>query len=175
MPAAATVRVEEICVRKLPLRIVVQVLHVRMGGRAVEVEVVFLDILAVVAFAVGQAEQPLLQNGVLAIPEGQRETESLMIVGNAGDTVLAPAIGARAGLVVAEIVPGVASLAVVLANRAPLAFAQIRPPFLPRSLALPGFPQPLLLSCHKNSPSRCGNARRSSYLSAAFIATASKS
>src|SRR5277367_2498757 len=148
MSAASTVRADEICVRKLPLRILVQVLHVRMGRRAVEVEVVFLDILTVIAFAVGQAEQPLLQNGVLAVPEGQRETESLMIVGNAGDTVLAPAIGARAGLVVAEIVPGVAPLAVVLANRAPLAFAEVRAPFFPRGFVLASLLKSVLFGVH---------------------------
>ena len=50
---------------------------------------------------------------------------------DAGDAVLAPAIGAAAGVVVREVVPGVAVRAVVLAHRAPLALAQVRPPRLP--------------------------------------------
>jgi hypothetical protein len=47
-----------------------------------------------------------------------------------------PVIGARAGLIVREIVPRVAVLAVVLADRAPLAFAEIGPPLFPRHSAL---------------------------------------
>jgi len=39
-----------------------------MSRRAVEVEIVFLDVLAVIALAVGQAEQALLENGVVAVP-----------------------------------------------------------------------------------------------------------
>ena len=52
-------------------------------------------------------------------------------VAEAGDAVLAPAIGAAARLVVAEKFPGVAVFAVVLAHRAPLPLADIRPPDLP--------------------------------------------
>ena len=81
--AAAAAGVDEIRVRKRSLRILVEVLHVRMRRRAVEVEVVFLDVLAVIAFAVGQAEQPFLEDGILAVPQGQREAEPLLIVGDA--------------------------------------------------------------------------------------------
>ena len=98
-PAAAGL--DEIGVGKGRLRILVEVLHVRMGRRAVEVEVVLLDVLAVVALAVGQAEQAFLEDRVLAVPEGQGEAEPLLVVGDAGQAVLAPAVGARAGLVVA--------------------------------------------------------------------------
>ena len=94
VPAAAATGLNKIAVRVLRLRVLVEVLHVRVGRRAVEVEVVFLDVLAVVAFAVGQAEQPLLQDGVLAVPQGQREAEPLPVVGEACQAVLAPAVGA---------------------------------------------------------------------------------
>src|SRR5438094_2245483 len=90
--------------------------HVGVGRRAVEIEVVFLDVLAVIALAVGEAEQALLHDGIDAVPEGQREAEPLLIVGDPGQAVLAPAVRARAGLIVAEVVPGVAALAVVLAH-----------------------------------------------------------
>ena len=46
-------------------------------GRAVEVEVVLLDVLAVVALAVGEAEQPFLQDRILAVPQREREAEDL--------------------------------------------------------------------------------------------------
>ena len=129
--AAAAAGLDEVGVGEGRLRILVEVLHVRMGRRAVEVEVVFLDILAVIALAVGQAEQAFLEDRVLAVPQGEREAEPLLVVGDAGQAVLAPAIGAGAGLVVAEVVPGVAAFAVVLADGSPLAFAEVRPPFLP--------------------------------------------
>ena len=72
-----------------------------MRRRRVEVEVVLLDVLAVVAFAVGQAEQPLLEDRVLAVPQRDGEAELLLVVGDAGEAVFAPAVGARARLIVA--------------------------------------------------------------------------
>jgi hypothetical protein len=62
--------------------------------RAVEVEVVLLDVLAVIAFAVGQAEQALLQDRVFAVPQREREAQPLFVVGNAAEAVFSPAIGA---------------------------------------------------------------------------------
>ena len=62
------------------LRVLVQILHVRVRRRAVEVEVVLLDVLAVVALAVGQPEQPLLEDRVAAVPQRQREAELLLVV-----------------------------------------------------------------------------------------------
>ena len=84
-----------------------------MGRRAVEVEVVLLDVLAVIALAVGQAEEAFLEDRIFAVPQGQGEAEPLLVVGDAGQAVLAPAVGGG-GLVVAEVVPGVATFAVVL-------------------------------------------------------------
>ena len=66
----------------LPLRVLVEVLHVGVGRRGVEVEVVLLDVLAVVALAVGQAEQPFLQDGVPPVPQREREAEALLVVGD---------------------------------------------------------------------------------------------
>ncbi len=131
VPAAAAIGLHQVVVGVGRLRVLVQVLHVRVRGRAVEVEVVLLDVFAVVALAVGQAEGTLLQDRVAAVPQRQREAQHLVVVADAGQAVLAPAVGARARLVVAEIVPRVAVVAVVLAHRAPLALAQIRAPLLP--------------------------------------------
>ena len=113
------------------MRVFVEVLHIRVGRRAVEIEVVFLDVLAVVTLAVGQAEQPLLEDRVLAVPQCKSKTQPLVVITETGEAVLAPMIGARAGLVVGEIIPCIPVLAVVLANRAPLALAEVRPPLLP--------------------------------------------
>ena len=76
-----------------------------------------------IALAVGQSEQPFLEDRILAVPQGKRKAEPLLIVGNAGEAILAPAIGAGAGLIVAEVIPRIAAFAVVLADGAPLAFA----------------------------------------------------
>jgi hypothetical protein len=63
--------------------------------------------------ACGQSEEPLFEDGILPVPEGQAEAEALHVVGNACDAVLAPAVGARAGVIVGEEIPGVTVLAVV--------------------------------------------------------------
>ncbi len=132
-------------VREFPLRIFVEILQVRVGRGGVEIIIELLDVLAVVALAVGQAEQPFLQDRVLAVPERQRQAQPLMLVAEPGDAVLAPAIGPRARLVVREILPGVAVGAVVLAHGAPLALAEIGPPALPAHLAAPVLGEPRTL------------------------------
>jgi hypothetical protein len=60
--------------------------------------------------AVGQTKEALLENGIIAVPWGQGEAEQLLVIGKAGDAVLAPAAGARAGLIMGEVVPGIAAL-----------------------------------------------------------------
>ena len=82
-----------------------------------------------VAFAIGQAEQPLLEDRVLAVPQGQSKAEPLLIVGNAGEAILTPMRCARPRMIVREVIPGVAVFALVLADRAPLSFAEVGPHF----------------------------------------------
>src|SRR4051794_30361774 len=122
-----------------------------MRRGAVEVEVILLDVLPVVALAVGQAEQPLLEDGVFAVPQGQGEAEALLVVADAGQAVLAPAVSAAARLVVGEVVPGVAALAVVLAHRPPLALAQVRPPLLPGNLLEPRLVKSVVFGSHRGT------------------------
>ena len=149
---ATTVGVDQIGIGIGRLRILVEMLHVRVGRRAIEVEVILLDVLAVIAFAVGEAEQALLENRVLAVPQREGKTQALLVIGDTGDAVLAPAIGTRAGVIVGEEIPGVAALAVVLAHGAPLTFAQVGSPLLPVPLAFPRLCQTLLFSrCHLSS------------------------
>ena len=77
---AAPVRLHEIVIGVGRLGILVEIFHVGVGRRAVEVEIVFLDVLAVVRLAVSQPEQPFLENRVLAVPEGQRKTQDLVTI-----------------------------------------------------------------------------------------------
>src|SRR5215475_7609953 len=102
-----------------------------MGGRAIDVEVILFDILTVVAFAVRQAEQTLLEDRILAVPQTDAQAEPLLVIADPGKTILSPVIRTGSGLVVAEIVPGITIRAVVLAHRPPLPFAQVRPPLSP--------------------------------------------
>ena len=110
-----------------------------MRGRAVEVEVVFLHVLAVIAFVAGQAEDPFFQDGIALVPQSQGETDRLLAVADAGQPVFIPAVGARTGLIVREIFPGVPIRAVVFADRAPRTFAEVRPPALPVLASCSGF------------------------------------
>ena len=130
-PVPPPVLLDEPRVRKLRLRVLVEELHVGVRRRRVEVEVVLLDVLAVVALASGQPEQPLLQDRVSTVPEGQGEAEPAVVVGDPTEPVLAPPVGARARVVVGEGVPGGAVGAVVLAHRAPLALGEVGSPALP--------------------------------------------
>src|SRR5215813_4996751 len=84
-----------------------------------------------IALAVGESEKALFQNWIALVPESQGKAESLLAIRNAAQPVFAPSIGARAGVIVGEVVPGSALVAVILAYRSPLAFAKVRPPLLP--------------------------------------------
>ena len=57
LPRPAPVRFEQVAIGKFLLRVLVEILHIGMCRCAVKIEVVFLDVLAVIAFAVGQTEQ----------------------------------------------------------------------------------------------------------------------
>jgi hypothetical protein len=94
--------------RERDLRILVEHLHVGVGGRAVEVVVVLLHVLAVVALVAGQPKEPLLEDGVALVPQADGQTQVLEAVADPGQAVLVPAVGAAAGVVVGEVVPGFA-------------------------------------------------------------------
>ena len=97
--AATAILGAEPCVGELLLRILVQHLHVGMRRRGVEVVVQLLDVFAVVAFAVGQAEKPLFEDRVAAVPERQGQAKPALIVGPAGDSVFTPAVGTLVSMV----------------------------------------------------------------------------
>jgi hypothetical protein len=122
---------DEFVVRECALRIFVEILQVRVRRCGIEIEVILLDVFAVIALSVRQAEQPFFQNRVGAVPEAERKTELLMIVTDAGKAVFAPAIGPGARVIVREVIPRVAGITVVLTDRPPLPLAQVGPPALP--------------------------------------------
>src|SRR5262249_16050496 len=152
LPASALVGLDQVGVRVGGLRILVEVLHIRMGRRAVEMEVILLDVLTMVGFAVGEPEQAFLEDRIPAIPQGQRKAQTLAIVADASQAILTPAIGPRARLIVGEVIPGITVFTVVLAHRAPLALAQVRSPLLPRNLLRLCFVKSVLFWGHTRSP-----------------------
>ena len=145
LAAAGAVHTDQVGVGEGILRVLVQHLQVGAGRGGVEVEVVLLHVLAVIALRVGQPEEPLLEDRVTPVPQREREAEPHPIVAEAGDAVLAPAVGPRAGVVVGKAVPGIAVRAVVLPDGAPLALAEIRSPFPPGDAVLSRLAEALLL------------------------------
>ena len=124
----------QVGVGKLRLRIRVAPAHPRVRRRRVQVPPVLLDVLAVVALVTREAEGTLLQDRVAAVPKCERQAQQLILVADAAEPVLAPAVSPRAGLIVRERGPRVAVGAVVLADGAPGALAQIRAPPPPRRI-----------------------------------------
>ena len=121
LTASVPVALDEVAVGERALRVLVQPAHVRVGRRRVERPPVLLDVLAVVALGVGEAEEALLQDRVVRVPQRDGEAQVLPVVADAAQAVLAPAVCPRARVLVGERVPGGATRAVVLAHRAPLA------------------------------------------------------
>ena len=113
-----------------------------MSGGGVEIKVILFDVLSVIPFVAGQAEQPLLQNRIAAVPQAQREANQLVAIGDAADPVFAPAVGPGARVVVRKILPGCPVRAVILTHRSPLPLAQIGPPALPVGLVQARFFKP---------------------------------
>ena len=98
--APAPVFFDEPIVGEFPLRIFVKHLEIRMRRRCVEVVIKLLNVFAVISLTVRESEKPLFQNRILPIPEGQSQTEALMVVAQTGNAVFAPTIGTAARLVV---------------------------------------------------------------------------
>ncbi len=139
--APCAVGAHQVGVRIGALWIFVEILQIGMGRRRVEIEVVLLHVLAVIALAVREPKQPLLQDRIGSVPQRQRDAQPLLVIAQARQTVLTPAIRPRAGLVVREVVPRVPAVAVVLAHGSPLTLAQVRTPASPRCRAGTGAAQ----------------------------------
>src|SRR6516225_6557418 len=71
-----------------------------------------------------------------------------MVVGDAGQTIFSPSIRPRTRLIVAEVIPRIPRLAVVLAHGAPLALRKIWSPFPPWHVLGTGFLQTTIFSIH---------------------------
>ncbi len=110
-----------------------------MRGRRIEIEVVLFDILAVISLVTRQAENAFFQDGVALVPEGQGKTDILLPIADASQAVFVPAVSARSGVIMRQILPCISIWAVVFAHRAPSTFAEIRAPPFPVLPARFGF------------------------------------
>src|SRR5215469_12642892 len=138
-PTAASVFLDQQLVRELGLGIFVQHAHVAVGRSGVKIEVALLHVLAVIPLISRQPKEAFFENGVAAIPKREPEAHHLMAVADAADSVFAPAISTRTGMVMRKVFPGSAVGAVIFADRAPLALGKIRSPALPVLLAQASF------------------------------------
>ena len=69
-----------------------------------------------VALMAGHAKETLLEDTVLPVPPREHEAAPLVVVRDAPEAVLAPAVDARARVLVREVAPRVAVPRVVLAD-----------------------------------------------------------
>eukprot|EP00659_Diplonema_papillatum_P003495 gene3494-biopygen3434 len=129
--ATAGVLGDQVIVGKGRVRVFVEHAHVGMARHAIDEKVQFLDVFAVVALGVVQAEQAFLDDRVALVPQRQAQAPALGLVAEARQAILAPAVGAAAGMFVGEVAPGIAVGAVVFAHRAPLPLAQVGAPVTP--------------------------------------------
>src|SRR5262249_19093449 len=126
---------DKACVRKLPLRILVEILHVGMRGCRVEIKVILFDVFAVIALVAGQTKKAFLEERIATVPKSHCKTNLLVPVADPRYAIRAPAVGARASVVMREIIPGVAVCTIILANRSPLPLAEVGAPALPVDFA----------------------------------------
>src|SRR5580693_6413140 len=84
-----------------------------------------------IAFHVVQPEHPLFQDGIFFIPETDRKTNPLPLIGKPADPFFAPAPGLAGGHIVCGVSPGLSIRAVVFPYSSPLTVAKIRPPVFP--------------------------------------------
>src|SRR5436190_17367005 len=123
--AAAMIRLDKPLVGKFGLWILVERLAIGMRRRRVEVEVTFFDIFAVVALRIGEAEQAFLQDRIAPVPKGPCKAESPFAIADAQQTILAPTVGAAAGMVVRKIFPAGPVRGIILAYGTPLPLGKI--------------------------------------------------
>jgi len=143
------VSLHQVLIRERGLRILVQRLHVGVRRRGVQVIVVFLDILAMIALWPRDSEETLLENRIYPVPKSEREAQALVVVADAGDAILGPAISARAGMIVGEVIPGRAVGAVILARIAPGSFREVRAPASPVRRLVSSLEQAISFSVHR--------------------------
>jgi len=130
-PPPLAVHLQQLGIGKGPLRILVERLEVAGGRGGVEEVVQLLHVLPVVSLQAIEAVEPLLEDGVLPVPEGDRQAETALAIGDPQQAILTPAIGPGARHVVGEVPPRFPGRGIVLPHRPPLAVGEVGTPALP--------------------------------------------
>src|SRR5258706_556105 len=110
--AAQAILLLQLRVRELPLRVLVKHLQIGVGRSGIEVVIELLDVFTIVSLVTNKSGQALLVNPILCVPQRQRQAQALLRVAEPADTILAPAVGATARVIVRKLIPGGAVLAV---------------------------------------------------------------
>ena len=133
-----------------------------MRWSRVEVEVVLLDVLAVVALTIGEPKEAFLDDRISSIPKCEREAQSLLLIREASQAVLAPMVGARTRLILAEVAPCVTIVAIILAHLSPTGVQTDKDP---TSSTAPSAPEPPPVSSVplSHSVAACGGSLRCIY------------
>src|SRR6516162_8982576 len=97
------------------------------------------------ALAAGEAEETLLQDWILFVPQREREADALVTVANPGDSFFVPAVRLGTGRIVGDEGPRIAIGAVIFAHRAPGTLGDVWPPTLPVRLSIAALFQPFML------------------------------
>src|SRR5579884_1215384 len=106
LPSSSPILSHQIIIGEGALRILIERLHIRMGWSIIQIVIIFFDILSVIALWTTQTKEPLLENGVSAIPQAESETEAALPITDAQQTILAPTIDAGASMIVRKRIPG---------------------------------------------------------------------
>jgi hypothetical protein len=91
-----------------------------MDRCGVQVVIALLAIFSVIALRIGKAKETLFENWITPVPESEGETEPLMVIAEAGESIFAPTVSTAARLIVGNISPRIAIRAIVLAHGAPI-------------------------------------------------------
>src|SRR5256885_3242707 len=145
---ALCVLLNQALVGKSALRILIEVLHVRVRRSIVQIVVALFYIFTMISLRTGKAKEPFLQDAIFAIPERQGEAQILIAIAYPCDSIFAPAVNPRASMLVGKIVPGIAVGAVIFAHSTPCAFAEIWPPVFPVSFVFVIFLKTELFPSH---------------------------
>jgi hypothetical protein len=145
---------DQVLVRVAFVGVTIEGFRVGVGGGAILVIIALLDVFPVVPLGAGESEESLLEDGVLGVPQGDRETETALAITPPLQAVFTPAIGTAAGVIMGEGFPAASIGRIVLANRAPLTFRQVGTPPLPIGGACLVFSQTLFFVVHGRRGSR---------------------
>src|SRR5690606_31986249 len=137
----------QVFIRKRLLRIPVEHFHPRVGWDSVEVEIEFLDVLAVISLRTRQSEEALFQDWILTVPQCHRQAYVLEPIAESAQPILIPPKRPSMRVLEGKACPCATVLAVVFPYGAPGAVTYVRSPVLPIGLARCGSAQALVFGC----------------------------